>query len=60
MSDYFTNHLKMCEALREFHKSPLEKPKRSIDDEVTPQFSKLYTFKNYFLELQMEMDDDDF
>lgn len=54
--DYISKYVKICDHLRESYKEALGKSKRSalIDNDVTPEFSKLYAFKNYVLELQMD------
>lgn len=54
--NYITNYIKICDHLKEAYTAALSKTKRSAFDEneVTPEFSKLYTFKNYILELKMD------
>ena len=49
---YFKRHKEICEILKKsYETSPLTKFKRSFEGlNVSPQFAKLYNFKNYFLE----------
>ncbi|XP_070506864.1 histone H2B.v2-like [Chironomus tepperi] len=49
---YFKRHEEICSILKKSYEvSPLTKFKRSFEGlNVSPQFAKLYNFKNYFLE----------